>query len=67
METNLKNLREDRKWSVRKLGMISGVSSGYISELERGIKNDMSIEVLCKLCKALKVTPNEFIPSEYYK
>ena len=44
------------------LSRISGVEKGYISELKDGIKDNPSIRIICKLCKALEISPNELIP-----
>lgn len=67
MNINLKHIREKRQWSIRKLAIISGVQHGYISELENGNKDNPSISVICKLCVALQVSPNDMIPEEYWK
>ncbi len=40
------------------LSYISGVSHGYISELENNFKSP-SIDILCKLARALKCKPED--------
>jgi transcriptional regulator with XRE-family HTH domain len=50
--------------TIRKLAELSGVSTGYISEVERGEKKP-TIEVLCKLAVALGVKPEELYTYEY--
>lgn len=56
----IKELREKRKLTQVQLEELSNVSHNYISEVERGL-HDTSIEVLVKLCIALKVSPNELL------
>lgn len=70
METigeNLKKLRKEKRWSIRKLSSISGVAQGYISELESNKYANPSLKVICMLCTTLEVTPNELIPSKLYR
>lgn len=53
MRLKIKEQRLKRKWSMRKLSIISGVSIGYISELEHDIYENPSVRVLCKIKTAL--------------
>lgn len=64
---NIKKFRLNNNFSNKKLSKISGLSRSYICELEKGVYENVSISVLCKLCKALKVTPNDLIPIEMWK
>lgn len=64
---NIKKFRLNNNFSNKKLSKISGLSRSYIFELEKGVYENVSINVLCKLCKALKVTPNDLIPIEMWK
>ena len=65
--TNLKKSRLLNNISQFKLGEISGISRNYISEIENERYTNISIEVLCVLCRALKITPNDLIPEDKYK
>jgi transcriptional regulator with XRE-family HTH domain len=56
--------RKKQNMTIRKLAELSGVSTGYISEVERGEKKP-TIEVLCKLAVALGVKPEELYTYEY--
>lgn len=70
METigdRIKKLREKNNYSNKELHQISGVARGYIHEMETGKYNNPTIDVICKLCKALNVTPNDVIPEDMYK
>lgn len=51
--------------SQKRLAKESGVSRSYIIEIEEG-KYNVSISILCELCKVLKCTPNDLIPIELY-
>lgn len=64
---SVRNKREKIGWTQSKLSMVSKVSRSYIVEIEKDIHNNISIAVLCDLCKALECTPNDIIPEEYYK
>lgn len=55
---NLYEIRRQRGISQLELSKRSGVSYGYISELENGIKSP-TIDTICKLAKALEVDPSE--------
>lgn len=63
---NIMKLRKENDLSQKDLSVLSGVSRSYISEVETNTHN-MTIDVLCKLCKALKTTPNKLIPEHLYK
>lgn len=62
----LKKYRLDKGWNGKELSLKSGVARGYISEMELDRYINPSIEVVCKLCIALEVTPNDLIPKEMY-
>lgn len=62
----LKQYRLDKGWNGKELSLKSGVARGYISEMELDRYINPSIEVVCKLCIALEVTPNDLIPKEMY-
>ena len=55
----LKRKREERDLTVRQLAKFSGVSSGYISQVERGKRNTPTQKILLKLAKPLKISLQE--------
>ena len=62
-----KEFRQLKNLSISKLSYKSGVARGYITELESGKYINPSLDVICKLCKALKVAPNQLIAEELWK
>lgn len=64
---NLKEIREEKGMSVAELARISKVSRPYILQLESKVYGNPSLKAILNLCKALEVTPNDLIKSEYYK
>lgn len=62
----LKQYRLTMGWTGKELSLKSGVARGYITEMELGRYTNPSIEVVCKLCVALEITPNDLIPKEMY-
>ena len=60
MHTHLKEWREKRGLTVRKLGELSGVHYVSIVRMESG-KLDPQVSTLLKLCHALGVTPNQLL------
>ena len=58
----IKELRTRRKVSIRKLGMLTGVSNGYISQIERGVLTGTpKPDILRKLATHLNVTFEELM------
>lgn len=57
---NLYEIRRQRGMSQVELAKRSGVSHGYISELENNLKSP-TINILCKLAKALNCTLDELV------
>lgn len=62
----LTEVREEKGFNKTQLANRSGVSLPYLSEIETG-KYIPTVEVCCKLCRALEVTPNELIKEKYYR
>ena len=56
----LQNVRKKNSLSQEQLGELSNLHRTYISDLERGIRNP-TITTIFSLCKALKITPTEFL------
>jgi transcriptional regulator with XRE-family HTH domain len=48
--------RRDMRWDQGELSHRSGVSRGYISEIERGVKKNVGVEVVFLLAEALGVS-----------
>lgn len=51
---------------MSQLAILSGVSRPFISQIESK-KYIPTIETLCKLCRALNISPNEMIEEKYWK
>lgn len=49
----IKKIREEKGLTLLKLSNLSGVSVGYLCHLERGTRNNPSIEVMERISKAL--------------
>ena len=64
---NTEEYRNIRGLSISKLSYKSQVARGYITELEQGKYENPGLQTICKLCKALKVTPNELIVKEFWQ
>ena len=58
----IKELRTKRKKSIRQLGLLTGVSSGYLSQVERGVViGTPKPDILRKLAPHLNVTFEELM------
>lgn len=64
---NTKDLRKKKNISLAQLSYKSGVARGYLTELENGKYANPGVQIIGKLCKALKVTPNELINGELWE
>jgi len=58
---NIKRIRLQKNITLRQLSSISGVSNGYISDLENGKETNPTMAVLEKIANALGVTVLELI------
>jgi len=56
LSENLKKIREQKGLGVNELGRRTGLSSSYLSALERGVKTNPSMDFLEKIADALSVT-----------
>ena len=61
----VKQLRNERKISQEALGLEAEVDRTYVSDVENGRRN-VSMEILEKLIKALKVSFSEFFDSKEF-
>jgi len=60
---NIRKIRKSKKISINKLSELSGVSLGYLSDLENNKVTNPTINTLDKLSEVLKV-PLEFLVSD---
>jgi transcriptional regulator with XRE-family HTH domain len=60
MRTRLREWRERRGLSLRKLGKLAGVHFVSLAKLEAG-QIDPQLSTLLKLCRALRVTLNQLV------
>lgn len=65
--TNLKNIRKIKGFTQEALSKASGISRTTIVEIETDAHSNTTIYVLCQLCRALNITPNDMIPKEMYQ
>lgn len=63
---NIKFYRLKLNYSNKSLSKVTGISRSYLSDLENGNCDNLSIKKLCKLCIVFQVTPNDLIPRELY-
>lgn len=63
---NIKFYRLKLNYSNKALSKVTGISRSYLSDLENGNCDNLSIKKLCKLCIVFQVTPNDLIPRELY-
>lgn len=56
----LRELRKDKSLTLRELSLASGVALGYVSEVERAIK-DISSKTLTKVLVALDISLYDFL------
>lgn len=58
---NIKKLRKEKKLTLSKLSKEVDVSTGYLSDIEKGHKNNPSVELLNKIAIALGVTLSQLL------
>ncbi|MBW6408795.1 helix-turn-helix transcriptional regulator [Clostridium weizhouense] len=64
---NIKKIRKERNLTVSQLSYKSGVSRGYITELENAKYENPSLQIICSLSRALRVTPNDLIDKRLWE
>ncbi|WP_066895721.1 helix-turn-helix domain-containing protein [Clostridium nigeriense] len=62
--SKIAEIRNKRGISLSKLSRESGVSKGYLSELENGIKENPNIEILDKIAKALGISVSDLFEQD---
>jgi len=63
----IKKLRELNSWTIKELSEESGVSKGYISDIEAGLKKNISKDIFSKLIFAFKKNPKHFSEEDEYE
>ncbi len=56
----IREIRESRAMSQKNLAISAEISQSTLSEIEYG-KYTIKYDVLCRICDALKVTPNDVL------
>lgn len=64
---NIKVYRLKFNYSNKALSKVTGISRSYLSDLENGNSDNLSVKKLCQLCRVFEVTPNDLIPEEMYR
>lgn len=54
-------LREERQWTLRDLSWITGISLGYLSDLETGRKTNPTIDTLHKIATAFGLSVTQLM------
>jgi XRE family transcriptional regulator, master regulator for biofilm formation len=63
----IKNLREEKGYTINELAHYSTVSKSYISSIERGIQKNPSIKVLKKIALTLDTSLENILSSDMNK
>jgi transcriptional regulator with XRE-family HTH domain len=53
-------LRDNRKMKTSQFAEFTGVSQPYMSQLERGEKKNVTIDIIEKICTACEITLSDF-------
>ena len=61
---NIKKIRQSKKMGLNKTASLAGISGSYLSNIEKGIKENPSMDVLNKIATALNVSINSFFEEE---
>lgn len=77
LSNKIKELRKEKGYTFAKLSELSGISTGRLSDLATGKRNNPTMDTLIKLADALDVTLDEMVgrkkngiflnPDEYIK
>lgn len=55
----LRSIREERNLSVSRVAQISGITQGYIAQIEGGVRPSPGLAILTALARALRVSLDE--------
>ena len=61
---NLSAIRQQHGLTQSELAEAEGVTTDHISQVENGT-NGISLELILKICRTLKITPNDILSGEY--
>lgn len=61
---NIRSIRKQRKMSINKLSKITGISLGYLSDLENSNALNPTMDKLNSIASALNVEVDEFLKSD---
>lgn len=64
MEYNLRRIRRAKDVTIQELSKATGVSVATISEMERGIRQNPTVNTIEKLAKALGVKFNDLLKED---
>ena len=53
MKNRIRDIRKEQNITLSELAKKAGISSGYLCHLEKGSRNNPSLEVMDKIAKAL--------------
>ena len=56
LSQKIRQLREEKEWSLNELAERAGISKAYLSQLENNVSKQPSAEVLLKIAAALRTT-----------
>lgn len=62
--SKIRSFRQKNNYTLKKLSQITGVSSTYLSDIEKG-RSTPSVETLLKLAKAIRITPGYLLNEEF--
>jgi XRE family transcriptional regulator, master regulator for biofilm formation len=57
----IRSLREEKKYSLSELAKKSGISKSYLSQIERNLQSNPSLQLLSKLAISLGTTVEELL------
>lgn len=61
---NIKSFRELKNYKLSQLAKECGISAGYLSDIEKNIKKNPSLDVLNKIAEVLGVSLNDLLSTE---
>lgn len=61
---NIRRIRKSKKISINNLNKMTGISLGYLSELENNIAKNPTMDILNKLADTLGVSVNDFFKDD---
>lgn len=63
----IKLLRQEKGFSITDLARLADVSKSYLSQIERGLQTNPSLQFLCKIAKSLDTTIDFLLENENNK